>query len=227
MAKQPYIPLYTGDYLKDTRTLTLAAKGAWMDLLIFMWGAEKRGILTGRNSDFARMVGATPEEFASVLLELCLKRICDKSDLGGGIIQLTCRRMIRDAEISAVKAVSGSIGGSKTQANKKAKFKQNHDNDIDNGIAIESVKGKEVKEENHSDLITELEHSFDEIYLEALKLSNAYPGINIDAELLRFKAKVKGSPRVYAEHGTDGLRLAFNAQLRCATPQKQSEVFKL
>lgn len=147
MSKQPYIPLYTGDYLKDTRVLSLSAKGAWIDLIVFMWVSEERGVLTGTKNEFARMVGATPDEFASILLELCSKKICDKEDDGRGNLKIICRRLVREAEISVKKAVNGSKGGSKTQANKQAKTKQNTDIDIDNGIGS-IVKVGDTKEKN-------------------------------------------------------------------------------
>ena len=131
MAKQPYIPIYTGDYLKDTRSLSLAAKGAWTDIIVFMHTAPERGVLTGTNEDFARMIGGTPDETARVLLELCLKKVCDRRQLENGFFQIICRRMVRESQISKVKAENGSKGGSKTQANRAAKTKQNTDNDID------------------------------------------------------------------------------------------------
>lgn len=57
-------------------------------------------------------------------------------------------------------------------------------------------------------------------YTEPLLMNgkHLYPGVDINLELARFRQKVKGSPRVYAEHDTGGLRLAFEHQLRSAKP---------
>jgi hypothetical protein len=60
--KQPYIPLYTGDYLKDTRRLPLAARGAWVDLMIFMWDSKERGVLVGTMPEYAMMMSCTLDE---------------------------------------------------------------------------------------------------------------------------------------------------------------------
>lgn len=151
MAKHPYIQFYTGDYLKDTRSLSLAAKGAWSDIIVFMHTAEQRGVLTGNNADFARMIGGTPEETTSVLLELCLKKVCDRRELDNGVFQIICRRMVRESQISKSKAKNGSKGGSKTQAKRKAKTKQIPDIDID---IEDEFKNKKESQSQDSTLIT-------------------------------------------------------------------------
>lgn len=153
MPKQPYIPLYTGDYLKISRILTLAARGAWTDLQVFMWDAEQRGTIVGRLSDFARMLGTSPEEADKVLLELCSNRIYDRKEAGGGRFQLVDQDMIRKSAISERRKAAGSEGGKVAQAKfkaiGKAKLGQNHD--TDNGIETATQNGKEVQEENQLD----------------------------------------------------------------------------
>lgn len=150
--KHPYIQFYTGDYLKDTRSLSLAAKGAWSDLIVFMHTADERGVLVGTMADFARQIGGTLEETAAVLLELCLKKVCDRKELEGGFFQIICRRMVREAQISNVKAVSGSKGGSKTQAKRVAKTKQNPDNDNDNDIGSEDENIVEIGKKSETSI---------------------------------------------------------------------------
>lgn len=80
----------------------------------------------------------------------------------------------------------------------------------------------ELEEKKEVETEVELEHearaAFDEIYLEGLKMSRAYPGIDIDTQLAQFLQKVRGSPRDYMSHDTSGFRKAFNFQLRNARP---------
>jgi hypothetical protein len=52
--KLPYIPLYTGDYIKDTRDLSLEAKGAWSDMILLMWSTKSKGVLIGSIDDFTK-----------------------------------------------------------------------------------------------------------------------------------------------------------------------------
>lgn len=137
--KQPYIPIYTGDYLKDTRSLSLEAKGAWMDLILFIWVNGAAGMIEGTMEDFARMVGTSEVKFASILLELKRKNICDVFGDETKVFKIVCRRMARESAISEVRSENGSKGGSKTQANNKAKSKQKPDNDIDNDNESEFV----------------------------------------------------------------------------------------
>jgi uncharacterized protein YdaU (DUF1376 family) len=130
--KQPYIPFYTGDHIKDTRALTLEAKGAWMDLVLFMWINESRGILEGNMADFARMVGTSETHFVAVLNELCRKNICDVYGDQTKIFKIACRRMVREAEISDIRrdAVNNRYKEATNEPTKPhTKSLQNPDND--------------------------------------------------------------------------------------------------
>lgn len=199
--KQPYIPLYTGDWIKSTRPLTLAAKGAWIDLISFMWEAPEKGVLVGTHTTFARMIGTSTENFASILLELCLHQICD---IDGNpeppppgqpeiAFKIICRRIVRDAEISAKRAISGSKGGSKTQANikqtaskieakRQAKNKQipEYEYEYDNEYEDENITDKES--ENLNDFESVRAALFgDDLWMEGIKMT--HPGLNYEQAL--------------------------------------------
>lgn len=76
MGKIPAYQFYPADYLRDTRALSLSAKGAWSDLLCFMWGAQNRGMLTDSVLGFSRMFGVTVEQTVAIFAELCERHIC-------------------------------------------------------------------------------------------------------------------------------------------------------
>lgn len=59
----PWMPLYVADYLADTRRLTMAEHGAYMLLIMEYW---RNGGLPDDETRLARIVGATPEEWAQV-----------------------------------------------------------------------------------------------------------------------------------------------------------------
>lgn len=140
MGKQPYIPFYTGDYLKDTRVLPLAVRGAWVDLLIFMWDAPVRGELIGTIEDFARMMSCERSEAEFALNLLKQKSTADFVLLPTGETKIISRKMKRESEISEKRSNAGKKGvdakfaGTFAQAKHKAKVKQNPDNDneVDN-----------------------------------------------------------------------------------------------
>lgn len=141
--KQPYIPLYTGDYIKDTRTLSLEAKGAWSDIILFMWEANSRGLLEGTMEDFARMVGTNEMKFVAVLNELCRKGICEVYGDQTKIFKIGCRRLIRESEISEIRSEAVQTRYKKST---KASTKniQNPEVDIDNDNEVENeLKNKE------------------------------------------------------------------------------------
>src|SRR3990167_10214481 len=84
----PYFEWYTGDWWKETRTLSMAAKGGFADLRSAMWDAQNRGILTLRIEQYARLMGAEVEQADRIIAELVRQGalLCERS--GNGIVTL-------------------------------------------------------------------------------------------------------------------------------------------
>jgi uncharacterized protein YdaU (DUF1376 family) len=110
MAKQPYIPFYFGDYITDTRKLPLAVRGAWMDLLLFMWNEKVRGELTGTMQEFAGLLSCSEKEADFAVRLLIEKNVCDHEFLPGDQIRIISRRMKKDVDISTKRSKSGQNG---------------------------------------------------------------------------------------------------------------------
>lgn len=154
MAKQPYIPLYTGDYLKDTRMLPLSVRGAWIDLMIFMWESKERGVLAYTMPEYAMMMSCSLEDANFAIGLLQEKGICDFEISSNGMVKLICRRMVRDAQLSKTRSEVGSLGGrpkkeskskSKSKTKHETKTKANSDIDNDNEVDSENNKKEPVK----------------------------------------------------------------------------------
>lgn len=154
MAKQPYIPFYIGDYIKDTRRLPLSVRGAWVDLLLFMWDEPKKGEITGTMDEFAGMLSCSKTECEFVVNLLIEKMVCNHEKLPGGKIKIISRRMKKDAEISLKRSLSGKKSSdvrkitqqkfNKTSTNNPTKIQQNpeYDNDIEDEIDINYLEGE-------------------------------------------------------------------------------------
>lgn len=153
MAKQPYIPFYVGDYIKDTRKIPLAARGAWMDLLLFMWNEPIKGEITATMEEFASMLSCTFKDCEFALGLLIEKKVCDHEKLPGEKIKIISRRMKKDIDISVKRSKSGKNGQIAKAKNKQKKefagnlhianHKQNPDidNEYDNDTGISSFEG--------------------------------------------------------------------------------------
>lgn len=137
MSKQPYIPLYVGDYLKDTRILPLAARGGWVDLILYMWESPVRGQLEGSIEDYARLMNCDVKEANFVLDLLEQKRIADFDKSPTGVIKIVSRKMRRDAEISKIrseagkKSVESKFAKGFVGTKQSTKIKQNTESDIE------------------------------------------------------------------------------------------------
>jgi uncharacterized protein YdaU (DUF1376 family) len=207
MSKQPYIPLYIGDWTQDTDALSIEAEGAWLRIIFKCWRNE--GSFTATPEILARICKMSLENFATVLLEWEICNTCEIERHENGLLTLRSRRITEDIKISAIRKQNGSKGGSKTQANRVANTEQKpeYDNDIDTDNKIVVKKG--VQGETLEERLT---GALDEIYLdqEASKWSH----LDFQYELETFKNKVRGSPDEYDNHKKGGIRLAFQYQLK-------------
>lgn len=77
MGKLPYMQFYPADWLQDTLPLSLAAKGAWINILCALWGAQNRGTHTLPLIGWARQIGASVDQTKAVISELVDMSVCD------------------------------------------------------------------------------------------------------------------------------------------------------
>jgi uncharacterized protein YdaU (DUF1376 family) len=201
MAKQPYIPLYIGDWEQDVNGLSIEAEGAWLKIIFKCWRNE--GTFTATIEILARVCKVTPEKFASILLEWELGNICEITRQDGGLITLANRRILRDREISKERQIAGAKGGAKAkQKPSKPEAKPKQIPEYDNDIVID----------NESDIELKLKESINEIYIDQEK--RKWPHLDFAFEVETFKNKVRGSPQEYRGRDSGGIRLAFQYQLR-------------
>lgn len=101
MTKTPAFQFYPGDWMKDPalRSVSLEARGLWMDMLCLMHESTRRGYLqhsTGKpmsHEQIARMSGCSPEVCARLLEELEETGVFSREDDG----TIYSRRMAREA----------------------------------------------------------------------------------------------------------------------------------
>jgi hypothetical protein len=154
---QPYLPLYVDDFLSDEKLILCSANsyGVYINIMCLMHKSETYGIILldqkwKQNANqiinfaykFAKILPFTYDEILSALSELTYERVLYIE--GDMLIQ---KRMVRDNEISLVRAEAGFKGGKQTQfakANKEANNEANseantvivNENVIDNNIEI-------------------------------------------------------------------------------------------
>lgn len=96
MAKLPYMQFFPADYLRDTRCLSLAARGVWMDVLCTLWNAPKRGHKTLTLEGWAGEIGKPETEVSALLLDLESNGTGKFIHETDGKLTIISRRMIRD-----------------------------------------------------------------------------------------------------------------------------------
>lgn len=113
--KRPAFQFYPGDWLKDPalRSVSLAARGLWMDLLCLMHESPRRGYLQHANGkpltleQIARMTGCSTEEASRLLRELEYSGVFSCTEHG----VIYSRRMVRDEQRRLKCAEAGKKGG--------------------------------------------------------------------------------------------------------------------
>lgn len=83
MSKLPFMQWYPADWLKDTRHLSLAAKGAYFDILNYMWVNEEfRGNYTATREGLIRAIGINKEDLDLIIAEIqtvCNVTFCNEN----------------------------------------------------------------------------------------------------------------------------------------------------
>ena len=97
MSKLPFLQFYPSDYFVDTRVLSLAARGAWVDIICVLHKSSTRGTLTLPARGWARIMGATEADFQSALSEIEEMKVGDVIRNGNGDVSVTCRRMMNES----------------------------------------------------------------------------------------------------------------------------------
>lgn len=93
----PFFQFYPSDYLRDTRALSCATKGGWVDILCMLHGSSTRGAMTLPFVGWARVIGATVDQTEAIISELETMRVADVTRVGNGDVTIRSRRMLRDA----------------------------------------------------------------------------------------------------------------------------------
>jgi len=114
--KLPAFQFYPGDWMKDPalRSVSLAARGLWIDMLCLMFEGDRRGYLqhaTGKPvtaEQLARMTGSSPDEVSRLLQELDDSGVFSSTDHG----VIFSRRMTKDERIRRAAVARGSLGAS-------------------------------------------------------------------------------------------------------------------
>lgn len=98
MGKTPSFPLYPSDIIRDTRILSLTARGAWSDFLYFAHSSPERGKLTYSLSGWARLWGCSEAMANECIQEICNAKIGDVTFCNGHVT-LENRRMRREVKV--------------------------------------------------------------------------------------------------------------------------------
>lgn len=101
--KEPYIPLYIGDWEKDTNMLSLEAEGGWMKIIFKMFQNGKTGIYTISTKALQNLWKKSKPEIEEIIDELKHANVCiiehhEKS------YTFKNRRMMRQYEISGIRS---------------------------------------------------------------------------------------------------------------------------
>lgn len=193
-----------GDWLKGTRGMKAEARGVYLGLLLHQF--ETGWIPSGLEE-----LALIEPEVGKVWVSLKEKFV----EFEPG--KLRNNKLVEVLAFWEKQRGNGSKGGRPKKENPKPNPnnnpeqnpKPNHHNDLDhdNDHVFEKEGGA-----GETDSDARVAGAIGEILLDNLKV--VYGRLNVPEELDRFKAKVRGSPNFYRNHDDDGLRMAFQSQLR-------------
>jgi|SRR5580765_3531757 len=142
------------DYHRDTRELSLAAKGAWWDCLYKMRLSRTRGQISMPLSSYARMFGCSSEEAKTVIGEISELRIGDAVTEHNGNVTLTNRRMYRIHLEKEANKQRQSRHRQKIARGENSESNGNVTNCQQSPSVVEEFKKEEIKQKKQRPLVT-------------------------------------------------------------------------
>lgn len=148
MSKQPYIPLYIGDWEQDTNGLTLLAEGALLKLVFKLFKSEKKGVFVANYKTLSVLFKSDLATTKDILKELIDNKVLNIGEIEYDKIEIISRRMMREANISAIRSDVKKQNPNKTPTKPSKKGKkqatkpqQNAEYDIEYIIELLNKKG--------------------------------------------------------------------------------------
>lgn len=135
--KLPYMKWFWGDAVRDTRILSLEARGAWADLIALMHDGEPYGYLSinGKPLEYkkiARFMGISVSNLEKVIEEILDNNIFSRGDDG----VIFCRRMVRDNYLRKARGEGGKKGGN---PNLKDTDKDNDKVNLQDNLSVDTT----------------------------------------------------------------------------------------
>lgn len=140
MGKQPYIPLYIGDWEKDTNTISLEAEAALLKLVFKLWDSKDRGQLSISLNQLSILLKKGQEMSLKILTELHENSVLDIEFLENDALKIKSRRMLKDLEKSRVASEKGKKGGRPKKANRKLNESQPKANSDIDSVIVNGIK---------------------------------------------------------------------------------------
>jgi uncharacterized protein YdaU (DUF1376 family) len=133
-----FFRFFHDDWRRDTRPLSFAAKGAWIEWMAYAWSIPSSST-ESKIADLARILGSNLREMQKVIAEWEQHRICDIERLHGNVIRITCRRMERDIPIVQGEMLTASERGKAGAIARWSKQHESHASSIPQGNAASSA----------------------------------------------------------------------------------------
>lgn len=184
MPRLPWFAFYPADWFRDTKCLSLQAKGAWIDLLGILWDSKTRGKKTLDLDGWALELGKPVSEVETVFRELQKREIADYVTESNGDITIMSRRQLREEKerestrCRVRKYRSGNCNGASNGSVTQEKAEGIYQN--------QKAEGRKKKEEKKS--VARSRRLTDEEFLLSLKNNQAYSHIDFEVELGKMDA---------------------------------------
>ncbi len=138
----PNIPIYIGDWERDCNVLSLEAEGAWLKIVFKLWSKGKQNSIKIKAKYLQNLWRCSSEKVYEIIEELSFNDICDLT-INEDVIEFTCRRFVKENEISKIRSKAGSTSKKESKDNQnlnktKSKPKQTPEDDYENENVIKN-----------------------------------------------------------------------------------------
>jgi len=119
MSKAVYIQIFIGDWIRDTRCLSLAARGVYTELKMHLEREKEKGVMDCVITELAGLLGFSYSSVSPLLDEIFAKQVLTCEKLGGGKVRIIDEEMRAQALKKAAKSRAGKKGMANRYGSKK------------------------------------------------------------------------------------------------------------
>lgn len=175
---------FPGDFDRDMMAHSLEIRGAWITIIDHLWNSDKRGRATHSMLQWGRILGTVENDAERIISYLSCEKIADCNNDGNGNVTVISRRIEKEEnerENTRLRVIKHRM---KPECNGNVTPPCNGNVTVEK-LEVRSQKLEVIKDKDLKEVLLKHRKTY----------SEAYPGIDLNAEMAKAKAWLESNPK--------------------------------